>query len=135
MRPKEITRTRRTVAVGALVMTLALTLGVGASSAELKLLGVGGNMTLDTADIPAELKPNWELMQIKCSKCHGLDVVLVPLQAGATSNGVALNKASIKAYGIKMLRKPDSGLTGIDLKKILELEDWLFQKGREKPKQ
>jgi len=107
-------------AVATLVIALAV-LNAGIAHASLKTVGHGEKMSLDPKSIPEHLKPNWEIMKKKCSKCHGLDVELETLQKGVTPSGVPYTRASIKAYGMTMLRKTDSGMNASEVKKVLEL--------------
>ncbi|MSN27317.1 MAG: cytochrome C [Geobacter sp.] len=108
------------ITAAAVAIALAL-LSSGIANASLKVVGHGSKMSLDPKSIPEHLKPNWEIMKKKCSRCHGLDVELETLQKGVTPSGVPYTRASIKAYGMTMLRKTDSGMNAAEVRKVLEL--------------
>jgi hypothetical protein len=118
------TKVFRTLAIAAVALSLTAILDVRVSSAELKTTGKGERMSIDPASIPESLKPNLSLMNKKCSKCHGLDRTIKSLQTGSTPSGMRFDKGAIKAYGIKMLKKPDSDMNGLEVKKVLELLNW-----------
>ena len=84
-------------------------------------------MTLNPASIPDHLKPNWAIMKKKCTKCHGLDRPITSLQTGRTPSGMTFEKSAIKAYGIKMLKKPDSDMNPAEVKSVIELLNWLHE--------
>jgi hypothetical protein len=116
----------RAVMVAILIAASMTAVNIGFAHAKVKIIGAGETMSLDPAAIPAELKPNWVLMEEKCTKCHGLDRTLMMLQSGIAPSGAVLDKRSIQVYAVRMLKKTDSGINGPELKKIIDLLDWLF---------
>ena len=97
--------------------------------AGLKIIGKGDKMAFDPADIPANLKPNYEIFKVKCIKCHTMERTVVAITTGiAPITGQAFDKNATKQYGVKMLRKPDSNMNKSDVKQCVELMNYLLDK-------
>ncbi len=117
---------RLKIIAGVVAVTGLVMLGAAGSSMAAQIFaGSGRDISLDASVIPAYLKPNLELMQKKCSLCHGLDLSFGSIQTGVTPSGVPFEKSGIQSLGVRMLRKPGSDMTTAELKKILELINWL----------
>jgi hypothetical protein len=95
--------------------------------AGLKVIGKGDQMRLDPSAFPANMKANYEIMKIKCIKCHTLERTIVALTTGiAPISGQPFDRAATRAYGIKMLRKPDSNMSKQEVKATVDLMNYLL---------
>jgi hypothetical protein len=90
--------------------------------AELKVTGAGKEQRLAPEQFPSDYQDRLKLFEAKCSKCHNLDRPIAALRTGITpiSHG-KFDDAEIKAYVVKMMRKPNSGIEQNDAKEILIL--------------
>jgi len=95
--------------------------------AKIKSIGKGDKMNFDPAQIPADLKPAFEIMNVKCIQCHTQERTVISIQTGiAPVTGQPFDKQATKAYGIKMLRKPKSNMNRDEVKKVVELMNFLI---------
>ena len=95
--------------------------------AGLKVVGKGDNMRYDPSSFPPVMKANYEIMKVKCIKCHTLERTVVAIQTGvAPISGQPFDRNATKAYGVKMLRKPDSNMSKKEVKATVELMNWLL---------
>ena len=95
--------------------------------AKIRSVGKGDKMTFDPAQIPADLKPAYEIMKVKCIQCHTQERTVIAIQTGiAPVTGQPFDKQATKAYGIKMLRKPKSNMTRDEVKKVVDLMNFLI---------
>ena len=98
-----------------------------ASFAGIRTLGKGDKLTFDPAGIPQAMKSNFEIMKVKCIKCHTLERTVIAIQTGvAPISGQPFDRGATKAYGIKMLRKPDSNMNKQEVKSVVELMNYLL---------
>lgn len=110
-----------------LVTMLLVVTSATAAHAGLKVIGKGDNMRLDPSDFPPAMKANYEIVRVKCVKCHTLERTIVAIQTGvAPISGQPFDRAATKAYGVKMLRKPDSNMTKPEVKASVDLMNWLL---------
>ena len=104
-----------------------LCLYVVPSYAGLKVIGKGDAMRLDPSGFPPEMKAAYEIMKVKCVKCHTLERTIVAIQTGiAPISGQPFDRGATKAYGIKMLRKPDSNMNKQEVKATVDLMNYLL---------
>jgi len=95
--------------------------------AGLKVIGKGDAMRLDPSGFPPEMKAAYEIMKVKCVKCHTLERTIVAIQTGiAPISGQPFDRGATKAYGIKMLRKPDSNMNKQEVKATVDLMNYLL---------
>jgi hypothetical protein len=95
--------------------------------AGVKTVGRGESMNFDPAGIPTSLKPNFEIMRVKCIKCHTMERTVVAITTGvAPITGQPFDRAATRAYGIKMLRKPDSNMNKQEVKAVVDLMNYLL---------
>jgi hypothetical protein len=95
--------------------------------AGLKVIGKGDSMRLDPSGFPPEMKAAYEIMKVKCVKCHTLERTIVAIQTGiAPISGQPFDRGATKAYGIKMLRKPDSNMNKQEVKATVDLMNYLL---------
>ena len=98
------------------------------SFAGLKIVGSGDTMQLDPSVFPSDVKANYEILRVKCVKCHTLERTIVAIKTGvAPISGQPFDKGAVKAYGIKMLRKPDSNMSKGEVKVCVDLMNYLLQ--------
>jgi len=111
-----------------LVITMLLVAATAtAANAALKVMGRDDGMRLDASSFPAAMKANYEIFKVKCTKCHSLERSIVAIQTGvAPISGQPFDRNAIRAYGARMLRKPDSGMTKADVKATVDLMDYLL---------
>src|SRR6266702_1388836 len=94
-----------------LLVALFAVVLVTVAEARIKVKGIGTRMNFDAEIVPANLKASYDLMLIKCNKCHTMERTVIAVQTGiAPITGQPFNKQAVRAYGIKMLRKPNSGM-------------------------
>jgi len=95
--------------------------------ADLRVVGAGDAMRLDPAGFPAAMKSDYDIMRVKCIKCHTLERTIVAIKTGiAPISGQPFDRGAVKAYGIKMLRKPDSNMNKAEVKACVELMNYLL---------
>jgi len=95
--------------------------------AKVKTVGSGDKMNFDSSQIPADLKPAFEIMKVKCIQCHTQERTVIAIQTGiAPVTGQLFDKQATKAYGVKMLRKPKSNMTKEDVKQVVNLMNYLL---------
>jgi hypothetical protein len=103
-------------------LALGLLLGPAVGRAELKVTGQGKEQRLAPEQFPSDYADRLKLFESKCSKCHNLDRPITALRTGVTPvSGGKFDDAEIKAYVVKMMRKPNSGIEQSDAKEILLL--------------
>lgn len=111
-------------------VTLAalLTLSVySIAEARVKVSGRGAKMNFSAESIPETYKPSFDLMQAKCVKCHTMERTVIAVQTGrAPITGQPFNKQAVKAYGIKMLRKPNSDMNKKEIRDVVVLLNYLL---------
>jgi hypothetical protein len=110
------------------LLAALITLVVAATSdARIKVKGRGAAMNFDPASIPAQFRASYELMSKKCIKCHTMERTVIAIQTGrAPITGQQFDRQSIMAYGIKMLRKPNSDMSKKEIKDIVLLLNYLL---------
>lgn len=95
--------------------------------AELKVVGKGDAMQLDPSAFPPAMKVNYDVLRSKCVKCHTLERTIVAIRTGvAPISGQPFDRSATKAYGVKMLRKPDSNMTKPEVKASVDLMNYLL---------
>lgn len=95
--------------------------------AGLKTVGSGDAMRLDPTDFPPNMKAKYEIMKVKCIKCHSMERAIIALQTGiAPISGQLFDRSATKAYGIKMMRKPDSNMSREETQAVVELLNYLL---------
>ena len=96
--------------------------------ARVKVKGLGDKMNFDPDSVPAAFKPSFEMMTIKCIKCHTMERTVIAIQTGrAPITGQPFDKQAVKAYGIKMLRKPNSDMNKQEIRDIVKLLSFFLE--------
>ena len=97
------------------------------ADARIKVSGRGAKMNFSSEGIPDTFKPSFELMQKKCIKCHTMERTVIAIQTGrAPITGEPFNKQAVKAYGIKMLRKPNSDMDKKEIRDVVVLLNYFL---------
>src|SRR6266702_359088 len=95
--------------------------------AGLRVVGRGDTTSLDPSGFPPSMKASFDIMRVKCIKCHKLERTVVAINTGiAPITGQPCNRHATKAYGVKMLRKPDSNMNKQEVKMVVELMNYLL---------
>lgn len=97
------------------------------AEARVKVTGRGAKLNFSADGIPEALKPSFDLMQTKCVKCHTMERTVIAIQTGrAPITGQPFNKQAVKAYGIKMLRKPNSDMNKKEIRDVVVFLNYLL---------
>jgi hypothetical protein len=108
-------------------MLLVATCTSAAQAGALKVIGKGDAMRLDPSPFPPAMKANYEVVRVKCVKCHTLERTIVAIQTGvAPISGQPFDRNATKAYGVKMLRKPDSNMSKPEIKASVDFMNYLL---------
>jgi hypothetical protein len=117
----------RNVGIKALFVAAALCLAASPLAAiDLKTIGSGDTMNFDPSGFRDDMKPKFVVMTAKCFKCHTMERTVVAIKTGvAPISGQPFDRNATKAYGIKMLRKPDSDMNKEQVKAVVDLMNYL----------
>jgi|SRR6185369_10475929 len=97
------------------------------AEARVKVTGRGAKMNFSADSIPEMYKQSFELMQVKCVKCHTMERTVIAIQTGrAPITGQPFNRQAVKAYGIKMLRKPNSDMNKKEIRDLVVFLNYLL---------
>lgn len=97
------------------------------ADARVKIAGRGAKMNFSAESIPEMYRPSFGLMQVKCIKCHTMERTVIAVQTGrAPITGQPFNRQAVKAYGIKMLRKPNSDMNKKEIREMVVLLNYLL---------
>jgi len=115
---------KRYVTLAALVISLS---AYSIADARIKVSGRGAKMNFSAEGIPEMYKPSFQIMQEKCIKCHTMERTVIAIQTGrAPITGQPFNKQAVKAYGIKMLRKPNSDMNKKEIRDVVVLLNYFL---------
>lgn len=110
-----------------LLPLFVLILSASSAHAGLKVIGKGDAMRLDPTAFPPAMRANYDVVRVKCVKCHTLERTIVAIQTGvAPISGQPFDRNATKAYGVKMLRKPDSNMSKPEVKASVDLMNFLL---------
>jgi len=108
-------------------MTLALMMFSISCYASIRTMGRGDTLSFDPAIIPSAMKSSYDTMMVRCIKCHTLERTVVAITTGiAPITGQPFDRAATRAYGVKMLRKPDSNMNKAEVKAVVDLMNYLL---------
>ena len=97
------------------------------ADARIRAKGRGAKMNFDPDSIPAQYRASFDLMTRKCVKCHTMERTVIAIQTGrAPITGQPFERQAVKAYGIKMLRKPDSNMNKQEIRDVVMLLNFLL---------
>ena len=95
--------------------------------AGVKTVGRGDTLNFDPSSVPASMKASFDTMKVRCIKCHTMERTVVAITTGvAPITGQPFDRAATRAYGIKMLRKPDSNMNKQEVKVVVDLMNYLL---------
>jgi len=114
------------------LLTALVILSIAATAdARVKVKGRGASMNFDVASLPPQYHATFEMMTKKCSKCHTMERTVVAVQTGrAPITGQIFDRQAIKAYGIKMLRKPNSDMNKQEIRDVVILMSYILEENR-----
>jgi len=114
------------------LLTVLVILTVAAvSDARIKVRGRGPAMNFDAESIPPQYQATFEMMTKKCSKCHTMERAVVAIQTGrAPITGQIFDRQAVKAYGIKMLRKPNSEMNKQEIRDVVVLMNYIMEENK-----
>ena len=109
------------------LLVAALMLLAASAEAKFVVIGQGDATKFDVSNYPQKMQDAYKLMAVKCVKCHSLERAAIAIQTGiAPITGVIFDRGATRAYGIKMLRKPDSNMTKADVKIVISLLNYML---------
>lgn len=115
-------------------LCLAIILLAGGASSALRFKGNGPAITFDPSSFPPEYQEKYKLMEVKCSNpaCHTIERAVLAIRDGITPiTKTNFDKEAAKAYGVKMMRRPDSGIYKNEAKAIVEMMYYMIdERGR-----
>ena len=95
--------------------------------AGIRTVGRGDTLNFDPSSIPSSMKAAFDTMKVRCIKCHTMERTVVAITTGvAPITGQPFDRAATRAYGIKMLRKPDSNMNKQEVKVVVDLMNYLL---------
>lgn len=107
-----------------LVILVAALFVATAAMAEMKYKGSGATLTFDPSGFPSDVAEKYKLMEVKCTNpaCHTMERTVQSIRDGITPiTKTAFDKEAAKAYGVKMMRRADSGIGKNEAKTIVEV--------------
>lgn len=113
---------------GLAVIIAAGLLTIAASgNAAVKVIGHGETKAFDSSDFAPAMKANYKIMKEKCVRCHSLERVVEAITTGVSPiSGQPFDRAAVKAYSAKMLRKKDSRMTRQEILATEHLMNYLL---------
>jgi hypothetical protein len=91
------------------------------SEAKLKTRGEGKQRVLVAEQFTGDTRTRYDLFAVRCTKCHEMNRPIVALETGVTPvTGGKFDRDGMKAYVVKMMRKPKSGVTKEEAREILQ---------------
>ncbi len=110
----------------------ALVLLAAPGEAKLKVTGKGKAQKLVKTQFPADMQPRYDLFSDKCTQCHAMSRPISALVTGVTPvSGDSFQRGDIKRYVVKMMRKPNSGITRDDARQLLKFLIFARKKAEE----
>ena len=86
----------------------------------LQVQGTGKAQRLIRDQFAPATRAGYDLFAVKCTKCHEMARPIAALKTGVTPiSGGNFEEKGIKEYVVKMMRKPNSGITKDDAKQII----------------
>ncbi|MCM0080558.1 cytochrome C [Geomonas sp. Red32] len=114
-----------------LVLLALVALTATSAHAAVRTVGKGDSLRFDPSSIPVSMKGHYDIVRARCVKCHTLERTVVAVQTGvAPISGQPFDHKATKAYGVKMLRKPDSNMSKAEVKAAVELLNYLVDEAQ-----
>lgn len=88
--------------------------------ADVRTVGQGDKTVLVREQFPDDQKPRFDIFAVRCTKCHPMARPIMALRTGVSPvTGSVFDEVTLKKYVVKMMRKPNSGITKDDAKEVL----------------
>ncbi len=101
--------------------------------AGLMTTGTGETLNIDERMLPPQYMVAYKYMKVRCIKCHTMERTVVAIRMGiAPITGGEFNRKATTSYGIKMLRKKDSGMSKNEVAEVVELLNYLLSEAQKK---
>src|SRR6266568_2055290 len=84
-------------------------------------------MGIDTSAFPPQMREAYDLMTVKCTRCHSLERVIIAVQTGVcpvTKEG--FSKKTTEHIVARMFVKPDSNMTKSEAREIMMLLNYML---------
>lgn len=109
-----------------LILTL---LASTVAHAELKVIGNGDNLAVDTTEFPSQMQKAYTVMVRRCSQCHTIERVISAVQSGVTPlSKSSFTKENIKPLVTRMLLKAGPTYDKSERRAIVLLLNYLLDK-------
>jgi len=102
------------------------------ASATLKFFGRGNSLQFDTTEFPPQMKANYEVFRVKCTKCHPQQRIVIAYVSGRLPiTGQVFDMDSMKTLSFRMYRKamhkPETLITKDEIRPIYNLLKFMMQ--------
>jgi hypothetical protein len=115
---------RFAVIIAAGLLTIAVS-----GNAAVRVIGQGETKNFDPSDFSPAMKANYKIMKEKCVRCHSLERVVEAITTGVSPlSGQPFDRAAVKAYSAKMLRKTNSKMTRQEILATEQLMNYLLDR-------
>jgi len=117
------------------ILVLSLALVGTTAAAGLKVIGEGDGKRFDPTDFPPHIQEKYTLAETKCANpnCHAFGRTVDAIMTGeGPISKLPFDKEAAKAYGVKMMRKPDSEMNKKETKSAVELLYYLIDRARKR---
>ncbi|MHB8764158.1 MAG: cytochrome C [Deferrisomatales bacterium] len=122
--------------MGSLRLALLLVaLAFAPAAAELKVVGEGDTRTFDPSGFPPDIQEKYAVAAVRCANnsanCHAFGRTVDAIMTGmGPISKLPFDKEAAKLYGVKMMRKPESGMDKKETKAVVELLYYLLDQVR-----
>ena len=97
------------------------------SPAALKVIGYGRQMHLDVSGFPPEMREDYKVVQDKCVQCHTMERIIMAVKTGlGPVSGLPFDKKAVAAYGERMLKRSNPGMSSAEVQKAVDFLDFLI---------
>ena len=115
-----------------LMSLLLLCLTAGSLFAEVKVIGKGSSLKLDSSKLPPNLQHAYETLSDRCTKCHSQERIVVSFLNGvAPISGQPFDSNAMKSVIYTMVRKanakPATTISKDQEKEIVSLMKYLME--------
>lgn len=105
---------------------------VTTASASLKFFGRGNSLQFDTSEFPPNMKANFEIFKVKCTKCHPQQRIVIAYVSGRMPiTGQTFDMDSLKTLSFRMYRKamtkPETLITKEEIRPIHALLKYMME--------
>lgn len=105
---------------------------VTTASATLKFNGRGNSLQFDTSEFPPNMKANFEIFKVKCTKCHPQQRIVIAYVSGRMPiTGQTFDMDSLKTLSFRMYRKamtkPETLITKEEIRPIHALLKYMME--------